>query len=195
MILDRKRKLIVILNSRTGSTSLSKMFHDSAIESELDFGKDNQHWNWCLKRVLIEAPDIEEEVIAGKYRVFSFYREPIERFLSGMGHHYRMVPHLMRENMTIEEYDIAVGFFAPQYHFLHMEGVEIEWFRFDDYVNEVIRLAAIFGLDITEKDVPWRNEALRIIPRESLTAEEITTVKDFYKMDYDLFASKGITFK
>lgn len=205
MIIHRNKKLLIVLNPKTGSKSIHRLFEGSDIADGLQFSPRKTHVNLGVRDIVTRVPELLPELMAGGWRVFVFYRDPIDRFFSGMGHQYKLNPQLMRDGMTVTEYLDEVGGFPHQRIFLTAQGLptsefdvpglQFEYLDFEDYTNEVIKLAAEFGLRIGEGDVPKDNVTQRKIPQSFATPEEIARIKEIYQMDYDFLNGMGLQVK
>jgi len=190
MLLCKSLKILVLLNPKTGSQSLRQLMvylnSTRSIFTVSEIGLRNSR----MSRFSAYFPN---EDLTG-YRIFAFYRDPLERFLSGMEHHQTKFPVEFPRTMSVSEYLNACGGFTPQVLHLNPEGYTLELFNFEDFNNEVVRMAAEFGYTINAAQVPKINESANRKRRSDLTAQEIQLIRNHYDADYQFFASKGITF-
>lgn len=70
--------------------------------------------------------------------------------------------------------------------------IDITYLNFADFDNELKRLLGFF--DTTIEQVPHENENINLDTDVPFTADQINLIKQHYQIDYDFFASKGITF-
>lgn len=83
------------------------------------------------------------------------------------------------------------GLFLNQRFWLDHD-VDMNLLDYEDFNNQFKILCSKF--DYTLTDVPVLNAYIPVENDHVLTAEEIAMIKEYYKPDYDFFASKGITF-
>jgi hypothetical protein len=89
---------------------------------------------------------------------------------------------------TIGKGDIALAY---QKRWLD-HNIDITYLNFGDFDNELRRLLTFF--DATIDQIPHENENINLDTDQPLTTEQVNLVKAAYQVDYDFFASKGITF-
>lgn len=70
--------------------------------------------------------------------------------------------------------------------------IDITYLNFADYDNELRRLLSFF--DVTIDEIPYENENINLDTDVPFTAEETNLIMQKYQVDYDFFATKGITF-
>ena len=70
--------------------------------------------------------------------------------------------------------------------------IDITYLNFANFDNELRKLLLFF--DTTLDTVPYVNETIRLDTDVPFTAEERNLIMQKYQIDYDFFASKGITF-
>lgn len=83
-----------------------------------------------------------------------------------------------------------IGFAQQKRWFDH--DIDITYLNFADYDNELRRLLSFF--DVTIDEIPYENENINLDTDVPFTAEETNLIMQKYQVDYDFFATKGITF-
>lgn len=81
--------------------------------------------------------------------------------------------------------------FAHQKRWLD-HNIDITYLNFADFENELRRLLSFF--DTTIDTIPHENENINLETDLPFTTEERNLIMQKYQIDYDFFASKGITF-
>lgn len=89
---------------------------------------------------------------------------------------------------SIQKGDIALAY--QKRWFDH--DIDITYLNFADFDNELRRLLAFF--DTTVDVIPHENENINLDTDVPFTTEERNLIMQKYQVDYDFFASKGITF-
>jgi Sulfotransferase family len=175
MIFSREKKLAIFLVPRTGSTSLIKIFR--------------------------EVPNIEvhdehikpSSVHLDGYRFFAFYRDPIERFLSGYKQKRNVAMNVENNtnrnilDMSMLDYirwlktiDLeTMQIYEPQNHWYHKNN---EYFNFSDYENNVHHILKEFGVRIDSLPRENRSDETKI----DLTDTGMDELKELYSEDYRL---------
>lgn len=222
MILDIGSKKAIMLNPKTGTMTISKIF---AKYSNLRVVHEHTKLSTLQDKVLEDYAN---------YKVYSFYRNPIDRFISGFNYSksgriasvtnymallYRDKKVPLFTNLhtkTIDELresiqDLTISeFLSPKDHriqdcmmqmdssFLFEKQVSfcnhpnITLLDFDNYEDNVRLLLNEFGLDSTI-EIPHLN----IVDKDEhslLTSVDIDKIKQVYKDDYEFFKSVNITF-
>lgn len=205
MIVCNTRKISIVLNPKTGTTSLINIFKNLQVDE-------------CLHNHKIVDKDID-------HQIFSFYRDPVDRFLSSVRYYKRRfyvnLIHAVYGNkiklscLTSTPYDqlsenlkeaienITIGqlvnsnlldsnelFFKPQLQWVDHPNIVL--FNYHNYNVEVKRLMSHF--DYYSFDIPKLNESIKIPKYDQIDNDTIKKIKTLYKEDYKFFASKGITF-
>ena len=200
MIIHEQLKLIVLFNTKTGSKSLRQVMIN---RGGFNVG-DGLHHNTPLWRITTLYPDFDVDNQLMNYRVICFYRDPIDRHLSGMAwylEHYNL-----DTNMSVDQFLDEHGFLGYQFCWLAnilpsagpnwnatpWHPVPIELYNFHDFDNEVVRIAASIGVNMNPNQVPKINESTQRKYLEDLTQAEIDRLKEQYAPDYAFFASKNI---
>lgn len=222
MILDKKAKRVVMLNPKTGTSSLVEMFHKYE-----HLRVSHEHTR------LMEFKDmVKEEYL--DYKVYSFYRNPVERFISGFNYSkiggnvpnftnyiailYRnkQFPIFTKLHEPIEEFtksieDLSLSEFLnpedPRVYEciadLHSSFILEKQYRFCDHPN-----VTLLDFGNYETNVRWLLEEFELdssidIPKVNSNDIELTTcpsiediekIKHIYKSDYDFFKSVNILF-
>jgi hypothetical protein len=92
------------------------------------------------------------------------------------------------DNPSISEGNITLAY--QKRWFDH--NIDITYLDFADYGNELRRLLSFF--DATIDTIPHENENINLETDVPFTTEERNLIMQKYQIDYDFFASKGITF-
>lgn len=195
MIINRNLRIIVLFNAKTASKSLREVMLTRA---GFDVG-DGLHHNSPLWRLPNLYPDFDIENELMNYRVITFYRDPIDRHLSGMA--WYLERYGLNTNMSIDEFLDEHGVITWQYMWLAnippgsdtpWHPVPIELYNFHDFANEVVRIADSLGFTIRANQVPHLNESPTRKYLADLTQAEIDRLKQEYALDYQFFASRNI---
>ena len=181
MILCNKRKLGIFLVPRTGTTSICKHF-----ESYEFMLNDHEH----ITYLELAVPDKKS------YKFFAFYRDPVERFLSGM----RLLkaasktkPELAPSTDDPLEFLLNIRdinrqtLFIPQVQWLDYPTVHALSFR--TYVSCFSMICHEFGVEIP-KQIPWHNQASGDL---KYGREFIAKIYETYADDYAFFENNGLT--
>lgn len=206
MIVCNKRKISVVLNPKTGTTTLCNIFKNLEVDECL-------HDHKTLDKNLVD------------HQVFSFYRDPVDRFLSSARYYKRRyyvnLIHAIYGNkikiscLTTTPYDLLEDdikraiesisirdilesncmnsnelFFKPQTSWLDHPNTVL--LNYHEYESEVMRLLSYF--DYYNFDIPRLNESIKLPQYDQVDTNTIAKIQDLYRTDYDFFASKGITF-
>jgi len=211
MMICKKNRVVFLFNPKTGTNSIHYIFKTK--NPSLDFGKiperyktyevmRNGHLHLPLSKIVEIHPDIGEEI--REYKIASFYRDPIDRFLSGMDWHTRKYPEIVTPEMTVKEYIEYPMAFVHQYPFLtdrstpyqerHFDGIDLDWtlLNYHDFENEVLRLADMFKISLNKSEIVRKNEGTTRKYIDDLTQEEISMIKEIYVRDYEYLESQGI---
>lgn len=213
MIIDKSKKLGVFLIPKTGTSSLFRLFKPYSSNS-VQVNSNHASWSDICK---------EYDKFDG-YQFFAFYREPISRFQSAVNYVKRTLyretlqyfyddlnmscarvdpydtlePELKEKIERIHPFDLLHHLhlsksptFKKQIHWLD-HPINITYLNYHDYDNEVRRLLNEFDLPI--KDIPRYNQSVSVPNTDVLTDNDVMYLREYYREDYDFFASKGITF-
>src|SRR5512133_3942063 len=85
---DSQRHRILLLPHKTGTTSIRQIIIDQNRASEIKKARKSNHPN--LEQLARHNPDIPID----EFVVYSFYRDPIDKFLSFMAYNYTNHPEL-----------------------------------------------------------------------------------------------------
>lgn len=182
MIVSNARKVGLLLNPRTGSKSLFKMFKDR-VPTNGAFG------------ITFAYPDIDNPIPLSvakletafnarfdNFKIYGFYRDPVDRFLS-------MEAFVNRKGLP----ENRKWTLFHQHRYLDAPNVELLDFR--NFENEVVRVMGEFGFTITPADVEHvvhPDETPR--SRDELTGDELAEIYRRFRADYDFLASRGVAF-
>jgi hypothetical protein len=83
------------------------------------------------------------------------------------------------------------GLFLNQRFWCH-HNIDMELLDFADFDNQLKMICSKFGYSLNE--VPVLNGYIPVENDHILTQDEVEMIKHYYKLDYEFFASKGITF-
>lgn len=216
MFRSRLHSVILLWNPKTGSQSVHRYLRLNVPDAE--FGPDGPvekapfaHWHKHLGAV-VNYYGIPRNSLF-EYRIGTWWRDPIDRCLSGFAWHQREFPDIYG-SMSLTQYIEEEHCFALQMRYLtdrrHLDvepefaelNLNWEWFNFHDYDNEFRRLASWFGLTPGEQAAPGFPTVKNEIPHaqksnnrlqiEDLTEAEIRLIKEYYLVDYELLESRGI---
>ena len=185
MIIHETKKIIVLLNPKTGTTTLYDIFKR--------YKSGHRH---CQYK---NVPNFKN------YKIFGFYRDPVDRFVST--HNYLIKTYKTLETTKNTEWykkytnDITIaelietlvsGIGGPVLDlFLHQTNwlnSNVELLNYHDFENQCKRLMNIFEIDLN-RNIPITNNSVnKIIP----TDIEKNLIQSFYKKDYDFFSNNGI---
>lgn len=221
MILCKTRKICILGPTKTGSTTLAKLFKDVEVDFKSDLTSQHYTFNDYVQKGIISEEDLRT------YSFYSFYRNPMERFFSASRSVRRNSnPALMQlimdgnyaapasaleyvgeasyENLTQESRerlekiptrDVCGQFlvFELQKHWLDIPA-NLTLLDFSDFNNQASMLLSLF--DISGVEIPLTNNSIRRPEYDSV--HESGSIREYvkrrYKQDYDFFAEKGITF-
>jgi len=205
MIVFNSSKAVLLLNPKTGTRSTIDYFQKPKFHGHARV----VHGGHAPYREVVPA------LGEGEYEFLSFYRCPVERFVSvcnfivGEWHYiwgnYPISPDIMAKaqaeirELTMENLlDLLIR--VKRGPVLDLARPQTEWFApeiklldFRDFDAELIRLATSLGVD-APTEIPRRNESVPKFCADDLPPEFIDRIKQHYAPDYDFFASRGVTF-
>jgi hypothetical protein len=185
MLVHETKKIIVVLNPKTGTTTLYDIFEKYRI------GDRHCHYK--------NIPNSKD------YKIFGFHRDPVDRFISA--HSYLIEIYKVLEPTESTEWykkyinDITItelietlvsdpggsilDLFQAQTNWLNSN---VELLNYHDFENECKKLMHIFDID-SNHVIPVRNNSgNKIVP----TDIEKKLIQSLYKKDYDFFTNSGI---
>jgi hypothetical protein len=205
MIVFDKSKVALLLNPKTGTRSVIEYFLH-AKNSELARFLTTGH---------IPSKSAHAVLGSDEYKLYSFYRCPIERFVSAYNfitvqwkliwEDYPINPETLakakQEIADLKPMDIldtlarvkhgpVIELAQPQITFL--QG-DVELLDFSDFHNEVSKFANLVGVELGPRKF-HDNKGSNKVSVGDLTEEEIGRIKEHYKVDYAFFEERGITF-
>lgn len=183
---DTQHEIIILYPYKTGTHSIRQIMTDNGRSPNGSPPEGTQHPS--LEQLKLRRPDITNIY---DWDVYAFYREPVDRFISWMAYKHKIYPEFAPTN-TVMEFIGAHGIIPTQTRWLKHDIVNIKLLDFRNFEAELRRVLRRVG--ISPQTIPVLNESPNRRTPSELSAEEIATVKDFFKEDYDFFASKGITF-
>jgi hypothetical protein len=205
MLLHKDKKSIILFNMKAGSMSLRNIF--GGLDPGFmrgNVGNPDTHNNaflWMLPKLFPDF-DVENELM--EYHVGCFYRDPIDRFLSGMAYFLRVHTEF-DPNLRPIKYFEECGTWGYQYRWLGSlyshdswngtpwHPVPIHYYNFHDFENEVKRLASDIGFTLRSDQIARVNSSEgNRLHYEDLTQTEIDFLKEYYDPDYKFLASKGL---
>ena len=185
MLIHKAKKIIVLLNPKTGTSTLYDIFKQYR----------SGYWHCQYKNI----PNSKD------YKIFGFHRDPVDRFISAHSYlieEYKVLEPTKRtewykkytNNITIAELiktlvsgikGPVLDLFEPQTNWLNSN---VELLNYHDFENECKKLMNIFDIDL-DQIIPVKNNSKnKIIP----TDIEKNLIQSFYKKDYDFFSNSGI---
>lgn len=194
MIIDTDKELVLLLSPKCGAKSLYSMFLELVPFS---------YANGSTIRYAfpgIPKPNPYHPQLAGcekwsglnlsRYRVFCFYREPLDWFLS-------VDAFMRRRNRDGDQFD-----WVKQVHYLdppeRFHGPFVELFDFRNFASEAVRVMHEFEFfHITEADIPHIADAgdnAARIPRNAIPQNKLDRFNEVYREDIEFFERRGITF-
>ena len=207
MIIFDTTRAVLLLNPKTGTRSTVEYFKQPQFSGHVRvvFGGHYPH------RVVV--PALEEA--AREYEFLSFYRCPVERFVSACNFiasewhyiwgNYPINPETMAkaqaeiQELTLEDL-LEVLIRVQRGPVLALARPQTKWFApevqlldFRDFDAELVRLATSWGFE-APAEVPHLNESPSKFDVNDLSPEFIERIKQYYAADYEFFASRGITF-
>jgi hypothetical protein len=205
VIVSNAAKTVLLLNPKTGTRSALEYFRRPQFHGHI--------------RIIFNGhlPYQEAASALGEdgYEFFSFYRCPVERFISMCNFivsewyliwgSYPISPEIMAkaqaeiQELTPEDIlDVRTRF--KRGPVIELARPQTTWFApevqlldFRNFDVELVRLAALWGLD-APAEVPHQNESPSKFDVNDLSPEFVDRIKQHYARDYDFFASQGITF-
>ena len=205
MIIFDAAKTALLLNPKTGTRSAMEYFKHPQFSGHVRNAYGGHVSYQEAGRVLGEV----------EYEFFSFYRCPVERFVSACNFavsewnyiwgDFPIRPETMAkaqaeiQELTLEDLlevlireqrGPVLALARPQTRWL-VPGIKLLDFR--DFEAELIRLATSWGFE-APAEVPHTNESTPKFCVDDLSPEFIERIKQYYMQDYEFFASRGITF-
>jgi hypothetical protein len=192
-------KVVFLFNPRTGTHTHHHilwqhrdkiLIPEAAKELRIDLSPGLNHLHLSYSWVQHYHPNMD----LSKYRIFGFYRNPTDWFLSAISYlshkdpqsfHMNMSPRAFWERKTTLKRQISIiGPPAPWRH--------VELFNFHDFTNETIRAFGEMGIDLKPEDIPVKNQSE---PRtRQLTQKDRDQIRKYWHEDYEFFESRGIHF-
>ena len=208
MIFNKNNKVALLLPPKTGSRSLIEIAKKDTMCANI-VCIDENHIRY--KDIATIIPDVDS------YTLYSFYRCPVERFLSN----YAFSLHIWEitaksipfcdskiptiQNISISDYLdiiestedfslvdlITVDLAAPQVDWL--DGTDITLLDFRNFRQEVLNISsALFDEELVE--IPHINNSGSEEYSSQLSEDILSRIKRLYARDYEFFGSQGITF-
>lgn len=188
---------MVVWNPRTGSHSHHELLwkhKDRLFQPDSDLWRETDHmWNHYHMNYAAMCFVYGKYLDISDYTVFSFYREPVDWFLSAvkyktntqwnLGFHINMSPRAFYERSDLSE---------GQYPFLCAPKTEL--FNFHDFDNETVRMFGLLGIEITPQDIPKINNEPPKEQRGPLSEAELSRIRHYWRRDFEFFESRGIKF-
>lgn len=206
MIVFDKAKVALLLNPKTGTRTVIEHFVKSQNSQDVRF----------LTTGHIPAKNAHSVLGDDQYKLYSFYRCPVERFMSAYNFvisewkyiwdDYPISPETMQkakeEISALTPIDIletiikvergpVIEVAQPQVAWLN-DDVELLDFR--DFDAEIVRFASYVGVDLGPTAF-HNNKGTGKVSVDDLTSDEIARIKDYYRKDYEFFASRDIHFE
>jgi hypothetical protein len=206
MIVFDSAKAVLLLNPKTGTRSAVDYFRWIQLHGGPVRVVNGGHITY--QEVYLALGD-------DGYPVFSFYRCPVERFMSAYNYivsewhliwgNYPISPEIMAkaqaeiQELTPEDIlDVMVR--VERGPVMDLSRLQTKWLvpkvqllDFRDFDAELVRLATSMGLD-PPAHVPHNNKGVTKFCADDLSPETIDRIKQHYAQDYEFFASRGITF-
>lgn len=205
MIVFEPTNAVLLLNPKTGTRAAMEYFRKRQFHGHVRVVYGGHVGYQEVSRILGE----------GEYEFFSFYRCPIERFVSACNFavsewnyiwgDYPVSPETMAkaqaeiQELTLENL-LNVLISVRRGPILALARPQTMWFApdvklldFRDFDAELIRLATLWGLE-APTEVLHVNESPPKFCVDDLSPEVIERIKEYYASDYDFFASRGVTF-
>jgi hypothetical protein len=208
MIIFDAPKAVLLLNPKTGTRSVVDYFH----RVQFHGGKVR-----IAARGHVPYRAVHSQFGEGGdgYEFFSFYRCPIERFISVCNYvvgewdllwgNYPLSPETMAkakaeiQELTPEDLlnSLAHSDRGPVLDVARLQTEfltpEVQLLDFRDFDSELIRLTTSLGVDALP-EVLCLNKSSPKFRADDLSPELIERIKQHYAADYEFFASRGITF-
>ena len=205
MIIFDAAKMALLLNPKTGTRSAMEYFRQPQFSGHVRNAYGGHVSYQEAGRVLGEV----------EYEFFSFYRCPVERFVSACNFavsewnyiwgDFPIRPETMAkaqaeiQELTLEDL-LEVLIRVQRGPVLALARPQTKWFApevqlldFRDFDAELVRLATSWGFE-APAEVPHYNESPPKFDVNDLSPEFIERIKQYYAADYEFFASRGITF-
>lgn len=191
MILIKEHKIAFLLPAKTGTTTLTKFFKNA--KNAVVF--ESVH--------LLPDKALEIEPKLREYTVYSFLRNPAERFISGLlmfKEHYfidNLINAFLKDgiadyknfidvNYTRNKYKLIESLFYPQARYFN-GGLNVVALDFDNYEVELRRVTQGLGLDDVE--IGWENESAHD-SKKAMAKKVVSFVKTEYAEDCALWEAK-----
>jgi hypothetical protein len=165
MILCKRKKVALLLNPKTGSSSLVNMFS----YTDVSYVR-HTHWTYDEATVFLDGPTIYINDLQN-YKFFVFYRDPIERFLSSARFNisrWKYANYLLRSGPLKPELDLSTLDDPPV---LEEEEVGYTWTDlFPDDVKNFLETCDTLHYDPSwaylhfKKQISWFN-----VPSDDIT--------------------------
>jgi hypothetical protein len=208
MIIFDAPKAVLLLNPKTGTRSVIDYFH------RVQFHGGQVR---IVARGHVPYRQVHSQLGGGgdEYRFFSFYRCPIERFISACNYivgewnliwgGYPISPEtIAKAQAEIQELTpedildslarvdrgpvLDVARFQTEYL-----TPEVQLLDFQDFDAELIRLTTSLGVDALA-EVLRLNKSFPKFHASDLSPKSVARIKQHYAQDYEFFASRSITF-
>ena len=193
------KKVAILFNPRTGSHTHHEMLwrnreilyvpDDPKFPQHVSFEDNHIHTGFGGLALMYRNLDMSG------YRVFAFYRDPADRFLSALNYFVKQFPQYnFHDNMSPRAFYERDDIFKKQVNIIQSpwDEIQIELFNFHDFVNETIRMFCEIGITITPDDIP-ANMVLGKSGRE-LTDKDRVQIRKYWHEDYEFFEEREIVF-
>ena len=198
MIIFGAAKTALLLNPKTGTRSAMEYFKHPQFSGHVRNAYGGHVSYQEAGRVLGEV----------EYEFFSFYRCPVERFVSACNFavsewnyiwgDFPIRPETMAkaqaeiQELTLEDL-LEVLIREQRGPVLALARPQTKWFAPEVQLLELVRLATLWGFE-APIEVPHYNESPPKFCVDALSPEFVERIKQYYAADYEFFASRGITF-
>lgn len=214
MMCSFENKVMVLFSPKTGSQTLHgflrrvvqvpNAYYGPRNPAQPDYEDGQAHWHPCMAYAVKHCGIAREDL--PNWRFATFWRDPIDRCLSGYAHHLR-INEGSSDPTTLEVYVSFWQSMFQQYQWLTDQlfsgderafpevNLNHEWFNFHDYDNEVLRLADWFGYtgpSPTSLGYHSENSEGNRLYVDDLTPDQIRVIINRYRDDYQLLESRGI---
>ena len=196
MIVFKDKKIVILMNARCGTKSMRSVLQNIP-GYNIVYPHTHWHGSFVRGKELI-SPKIDDW---SGFRVFGFYRDPLERWVSGLAWWQEKYPE-KNFDLPIQELFATHGGFIHQSLILNDNffmdpwdnpeniSTNVELLDYNNFDEGMKMIGDLVGVNIGT--MPIVNSAINKKNLNEYSAEDIQFIKDVYDRDYKYFAARGI---